>query len=242
MNANNVLSIDALDAHYGDFQALFGVSIQVNPQQIVAIVGANGAGKSTLFHSICGLLPVRQHGVNFKGQPIGGQPAHEIARAGIAMVPEGRRLFSSLSVKENLEMGAYARRHGAWDLDRVFDLFPVLEERANQDPMSLSGGQQQMVAIGRALMSNPELLILDEVSLGLAPVIAREVYEVLPKLITSGMTVLLVEQDVALAMQRSHYLYCMQEGRITLGGSTQSMTREQISEAYFGTNKNKVSH
>lgn len=242
MNANNVLSIDALDAHYGDFQALFGVSIQVNPQQIVAIVGANGAGKSTLFHSICGLLPVRQHGVNFKGQPIGGQPAHEIARAGIAMVPEGRRLFSSLSVKENLKMGAYARRDGAWDLDRVFDLFPVLEERANQDPMSLSGGQQQMVAIGRALMSNPELLILDEVSLGLAPVIVREVYEVLPKLIASGMTVLLVEQDVALAMQSSQYLYCMQEGRITLGGSTQSMTREQISEAYFGTKKNKVSH
>lgn len=237
MNSDELLSVHNLDAFYGDSQALFGVNLQVNRGELVAIIGANGAGKSTLFKSICGLLPVRKDGVLFEGKPIGGTPAHLIAHSGIAMVPEGRRLFASLSVRENVEMGAYSKRKGDWNIDRVFDLFPVLKERANQAPMSLSGGQQQMVAIARALMSNPTLLILDELSLGLAPVVIREVYQVLPKLIAAGITVLLVEQDVVLAQNSSQRLYCLQEGRVTLAGVSSDIGRDQISAAYFGTHK-----
>lgn len=242
MSAEAILSVHDLDAFYGDSQALFGVNLKVNRGQVVAIIGANGAGKSTLFKAICGLLPVRKDGVVFDGRSMGGVPAHKISHAGVAMVPEGRRLFGSLSVRENLEMGAYSRRPGGWNLERVFDLFPVLKERASQAPTTLSGGQQQMVAIGRALMSNPELLILDEVSLGLAPIIVREVYSVLPKLVQAGITVLLVEQDVMLAQSKSQHLYCLQEGRITLDGASEDITREQISQAYFGAHETSASH
>lgn len=240
MSAEEILSVHDLDAFYGDSQALFGVNLKVRKGQVVAIIGANGAGKSTLFKAICGLLPVRKDGVVFGGRPIGGVPAHKVAHAGVAMVPEGRRLFGSLSVRENLEMGSYSRRQGGWDIERVFELFPVLKERANQAPMTLSGGQQQMVAIGRALMSNPDLLILDEVSLGLAPLVIREVYEVLPKLVQTGITVLLVEQDVMLARSKSQHLYCLQEGRVTLDGPSEDVTRERISQAYFGSHTTPV--
>lgn len=229
-----LLAVERLDASYGDFQALFGVNLEVQEGEVVAVIGANGAGKSTLFKAITGLVPVAREAVRLRGESIGGRPAHEIVKAGIAMVPEGRRLFPSLSVEENLRLGAYGRRQGPWTIARVFDLFPVLAERRRHAATALSGGQQQMVAIGRALMGNPALLICDELSLGLAPVVVREIYEAIPKLGAEGITVVVVEQDVALAQRSSRRLYCMQEGRVTLTGASDALKREQISAAYFG--------
>lgn len=229
-----MLSTHNLTAYYGDFQALFGVDIEVNAGEIVAVIGANGAGKSTLLKAITGLIHAEHEAVRFEGQPIGGLPAHRVLALGIAMVPEGRRLFPSLSVEENLMLGAYRARPGSWNLARVYKLFPVLGERPHVPSTSLSGGQQQMVAIGRALMANPRLLICDEMSLGLAPIVIKDIYESLPMLAAEGITLVIVEQDVGLAMQVSNRLYCMQEGRVSLAGRSGDMTREQVSAAYFG--------
>lgn len=229
-----LLATDALEAHYGDFQALFGVSVSVNPGEVVAIIGANGAGKSTLMRSITGLLKTRPGMVRWKSEAIGGLRADQVAKLGIAMVPEGRQLFQSLSVEENLVIGGQMGRSGPWTLDAVFKLFPVLEERRAVPSTALSGGQQQMVAIGRALMSNPEILLFDEISLGLAPIIIKTIYDALPQIIGEGMSAVIVEQDIAKALSVSDRVYCMQEGRISLEGTPQSLTREQISAAYFG--------
>src|SRR5215469_11263917 len=170
-----LLAVRDLEAFYGDFQALFGVSIEVARAEAVAVIGANGAGKSTLLKSIAGLLRARSDAITFADEPIGGMPAYAVAARGIALVPEGRRLFPSLTVEENLLIGGQLRRTGPWDLQRVYALFPVLAERRHQRSTALSGGQQQMVAIGRALMANPKLLLCDEVSLGLAPIIVRDI-------------------------------------------------------------------
>lgn len=229
-----LLATDALEAHYGDFQALFGVSVAVNPGEVVAIIGANGAGKSTLMRSITGLLKTRPDMVRWKSEAIGGLRADQVAKRGIAMVPEGRQLFQSLSVEENLIIGGQMGRSGPWTLEAVFKLFPVLEERRAVASTALSGGQQQMVAIGRALMSNPEILLFDEISLGLAPIIIKTIYDALPQIIGEGMSAVIVEQDIAKALSVSDRVYCMQEGRISLEGTPQSLTREQISAAYFG--------
>ena len=172
--------------------------------------------------------------VNWKGQDIGGKLPSEIVRLGLALVPEGRRLFPSLSVQENLMMGSESQRKGPWNLERLFKLFPILKEKRHQPSTSLSGGQQQMVAIGRALMSNPELLLCDELSLGLAPLVIREIYNALPEITAEGMGVVLVEQDVSLAQQMTQRLYCLQEGRVSLQGISSLLSREQISQAYFG--------
>ena len=176
----------ALDAHYGDFQALFGVSLDVAAGAVVAVIGANGAGKSTLLKCIAGAMPARREAVVFAGTPIGGMPAHDVVAQGIALVPEGRRLFPSLTVEENLLVGGQLGRPGPWSLKRIYDLFPILAERARQPSTSLSGGQQQMVAIGRALMSNPRLLLCDEISLGLAPIVIRDIYARLPAIVAEG--------------------------------------------------------
>ena len=229
-----LLSTEALEAHYGDFQALFGVSVNVTPGEVVSIIGANGAGKSTLMRSITGLLKSKPEMVRWKDQPIGSLRADQIAQLGIAMVPEGRQLFQSLSVEENLIIGGQMGRGGPWDLEAVFKLFPILEERRNVASTALSGGQQQMVAIGRALMSNPEILLFDEISLGLAPIIIKTIYDALPQIIGEGMSAVIVEQDIAKALSVSDRVYCMQEGRISLQGTPNSLTREQISAAYFG--------
>lgn len=229
-----MLTVRGLEARYGDFQALFGVDMDVQEGEVVAVIGANGAGKSTLFRAITGLLAVRPDSVRFKGQSIGGLPAHQVVRSGIAMVPEGRRLFPSLSVAENLELGAFCGRSGPWTIERVFELFPVLKERRHAVATSLSGGQQQMVAIGRALMTNPSLLICDEISLGLAPIVIREIYASIEQLAAQGITAIIVEQDVVLAQRASKRLYCLQEGRVSLFGNATDLTREQISLAYFG--------
>lgn len=231
---STLLSTHALDAHYGDFQALFGIDFEVAAEEIVAIIGANGAGKSTFLKVLTGLLKAAPETVTFKGRPIGGQKSHKIVAAGIAMVPEGRRLFPSLSVEENLLMGAFTQRPGPWDLARVYALFPVLEEKRKVPGTALSGGQQQMVAIGRALMSNPELLICDEISLGLAPIVIKEIYDALAKITQSGLTAIIVEQDVGMAKRVSHRLYCFQEGRVSLHGRSDRVTHEAISRAYFG--------
>jgi branched-chain amino acid transport system ATP-binding protein len=229
-----LLQTTALEAFYGDFQALFGIDFEIEPGEIVAIIGANGAGKSTFLKTVCGLLAAPREAVRFDGRPVGGLAPGRIVRQGIAMVPEGRRLFPSLSVEENLLMGAYAKRGGPWNLDRVCELFPILREKRSNPGTALSGGQQQMLAIGRALMSNPRLLICDEISLGLAPIVVKEIYNALPRVCAGGLTVIVVEQDVGMAQLVSSRLYCLQEGRVTLTGPSGELTREQISQAYFG--------
>jgi branched-chain amino acid transport system ATP-binding protein len=229
-----LLSTHNLQAFYGDFQALFGIDFEIERGEIVAVIGANGAGKSTFLKTVCGLLRAAREAVSFDGEPIGGLQPGRIVQRGIAMVPEGRRLFPSLSVEENLLMGAYAKRSGPWNLEAVYDLFPILKEKRSDPSSALSGGQQQMVAIGRALMSNPRLLICDEISLGLAPIVVKEIYNALPRVCAGGLTVIVVEQDVGMAQLVSSRLYCMQEGRVTLSGPSGDLTREQISQAYFG--------
>jgi branched-chain amino acid transport system ATP-binding protein len=229
-----LLRTEGLCAHYGDAQALFGIDFRLEPGEVVAIIGANGAGKSTFMKAVTGLVRAVPEQVRFEDEPIGSRSPAEIVRRGIALVPEGRRLFPSLSVEENLLMGATARRSGPWNLERLYGLFPILREKRALPATSLSGGQQQMVAIGRALMSNPKVLLCDELSLGLAPVVIQEIYAAVPALCAEGMTLVIVEQDVSLAQRVSSRVYCFQEGRVALSGDSAALTREQISHAYFG--------
>jgi branched-chain amino acid transport system ATP-binding protein len=230
----SLLETRGLTAFYGDAQALFGIDFALDAGEMVAIIGANGAGKSTFMKSVTGLVKAKREHVTFKGEPIGSLPPGEIVRRGIALVPEGRRLFPSLSVEENLLMGATAKRPGPWSLQRLYKLFPILEQKRRQPGTSLSGGQQQMVAIGRALMSNPTVLLCDELSLGLAPIVIKEIYDAMPAICAEGMTVVIVEQDVSTATRVAQRVYCFQEGRVSLTGRSADLTREQISEAYFG--------
>ena len=230
-----LLSIESLDAFYGDFQALFGISAAVEPGETVAIIGSNGAGKSTFLKAITGMLTAAREAIRFEGEAIGGLPAPDIMKRGIAMVPEGRKLFPSLSVEENLLIGGYGRTgSGRWSLKTLYELFPILGERRGNPSMSLSGGQQQMVAIGRALMSNPKLLLCDEISLGLAPVVIRDIYAALPAIKAEGTSIVVVEQDIVQAMKVSDRVYCFSEGRMTLSGSPDALSREAIHAAYFG--------
>jgi branched-chain amino acid transport system ATP-binding protein len=230
----SVLSTHDLKAFYGDAQALFGVDFELAQGELVAMIGSNGAGKSTFLKSLAGLVKTPRDAVLFKGEAMGGLPPGDIVRRGLALVPEGRRLFPSLSVEENLLMGATPARKGPWNLARLFKLFPILEEKRHNPATSLSGGQQQMVALGRALMSNPEVLLCDELSLGLAPIVIREIYKAMPEITAEGMTVVIVEQDVGMAQKVSQRIYCLQEGRVSLQGRSGELTREQISQAYFG--------
>ncbi|CAG0969263.1 High-affinity branched-chain amino acid transport ATP-binding protein LivF [Rhizobiaceae bacterium] len=203
--------------------------------ETIAVIGANGAGKSTLMRSIAGVVANEAGQVLFDGEPIGALPAAKVMARGIAMVPEGRRLFPSLSVEENLLIGCYGRQvEGAWSLDAIYDLFPILKERRASPGTALSGGQQQMVAIGRALMSNPRVLLCDEISLGLAPVVIRDIYAALPRIKASGASVVVVEQDIGQALKVADRVYCMMEGRVTLEGEPSGLTREAIHAAYFG--------
>ena len=230
-----LLEVRALDAYYGDFQALFSVSLAVAPGEVVAVIGANGAGKSTLLNSIAGVIRSRRNAIQLGGEPIGGLPAHAVVARGIALVPEGRRLFSSLSLEENLLIGGQLGRSGPWNLARIYELFPALAERADLPSMALSGGQQQMAAIGRALMSNPSLLLCDELSLGLAPIVVRDLYARLPQIVSEGCSLIIVEQDVVQALNAAKQVYCLQEGRVVLAGRSAALSREAISAAYFGT-------
>jgi branched-chain amino acid transport system ATP-binding protein len=228
-----LLETTDLTAFYGDFQALFGVSIMVAAGETVAIIGANGAGKSTLLKAIAGLLHSPPGTVHFAGVDIGSMPAFDVVRRGVALVPEGRRLFPSLSVEENLQIGAYGRR-GKWSLDRVYALFPILAERRHQAATTLSGGQQQMCAIGRALMADPRLLLCDEISLGLAPIVIRDIYAALPAIKAEGTSIVIVEQDIVQALSVADRVYCLQVGRMTLSGTPTELSRDAIHSAYFG--------
>ena len=229
-----LLQVDAIDVFYGDFQALFGVSLTVERGHVVAVIGANGAGKSTLLKTIAGLMQPRRGSIRFNGAAIDNAPAFAVVKRGIALVPEGRRLFPSLSVEENLKIGGQSGRPGPWTLSQIYKLFPVLSERRHLPATALSGGQQQMAAIGRALMSNPDLLLCDEISLGLAPIIVRDIYAQLPAIVGNGMSLVIVEQDIAQALKAAAQVYCLQEGRIALQGAARDLTREAISAAYFG--------
>lgn len=230
-----LLEITDLTARYGDFQALFGVDMTLDPGETIAIVGANGAGKSTLMRSIAGVLNNAADQIVFDGVPIGAMSAAEVMSLGIAMVPEGRRLFPSLSVEENLLIGKYGRAaSGAWSLETIYRLFPILKERRDAPATALSGGQQQMAAIGRALISNPRILLCDEISLGLAPVVIRDIYAIFPRLRETGASVVIVEQDIGQALKVADRVYCMMEGRVTLTGAPAELTREAIHAAYFG--------
>lgn len=228
------LKINNLTASYGDFQALYGISLEVKQSETVAIIGSNGAGKSTFLKSIAGLIDNKDDAVEFKGDKIGNLDANDIVERGIALVPEGRRLFPSLSVEENLMMGSYSKRPGSWNLERVYALFPILKEKRKNPGTALSGGQQQMVAIGRALMSNPDLLLCDEISLGLAPTTIKDIYAALPTIQQEGTTVMVVEQDINQALAVADRVYCFQEGRISLEGKPAELSREEIKVAYFG--------
>jgi len=230
-----LLETRGLVAYYGDFQALFGIDAEIREGERVALIGSNGAGKSTFLTSIAGLRQSLAESILFDGAPIGRRPAAEVASLGIALVPEGRRLFASLSVEENLLMGAFNRRSGHWTLATVYELFPVLAEKKNAAALSLSGGQQQMVAIGRALMANPRLLMCDEISLGLAPAVIKEVYAALGTVSADhGVSVILVEQDIELARAMSDRAYCFTHGTVSLSGKSDELSREAISAAYFG--------
>jgi branched-chain amino acid transport system ATP-binding protein len=229
-----LLRVEQIDVHYGDFQALFGVSLSVEEGETLAVIGANGAGKSTLLKTVAGLLHPTRGEVVFDGRAIGRLPAYRRVRLGVALAPEGRRLFPSLTVEENLQMGAVRARNGPWDLAAVYELFPHLADLRRRLAATLSGGEQQAVAIGRALMANPRLLLLDEVSLGLAPMIVRDLYAALPRVTARGTTALVVEQDVQRALRVADRVQCLLEGRTVLEELAGSVSREQVAAAYFG--------
>ena len=234
-DAKTLLVTRGLRAFYGDFQALFGVDVTVNVGETIALIGANGAGKSTFLRAITGLLRAEPESVLFDGEPIGGRSPAEIVRLGVAMTPEGRRLFPSLTVEENLAVGAWTKPRGVKAaIERAYALFPTLKARRDVRGGALSGGEQQMVAIARALASGPRLLLCDEISLGLAPIVISQLYSALPAIKSSGASLIVVEQDVSRALAVADRAYCFQEGRVALSGPAHELTKDQVHEAYFG--------
>ena len=229
-----VLEIRGLAAGYGDFQALFDIDLTVDDGETLAVIGANGAGKSTLLGTMAGLVRATAGSVRFAGEDLLAVPHHGRVALGIALVPEGRHLFPSLTVEENLLVGGHSRRPGRWDVDRVLEVFPLVRPLLSRPADVLSGGERQAVAIGRALMANPRLLLLDEVSLGLAPVVVKQLYAALPAVIVEGTTVLLVEQDIGQALAVADRVVCLLEGRISLEGVPAGLDRARITGAYFG--------
>ena len=228
------LEVQDVDVFYGDFQALFKISFAVEEGQTFAVIGANGAGKSTMLRTVVGLSRPRSGRILFEGEPVDHVSAHKRVAMGISLVPEGRRVFASLTVGENLMVGAYGGRQGDWNLESVYELFPLLKPLAKRQAASLSGGEQQALAIGRALMSNPRLLLLDEVSLGLAPVVIKRIYEAMVELPSRGTTILVVEQDVQHVLTVADRVACFLEGRISLEGKPDELKADEITAAYFG--------
>jgi len=232
-----LLEIKDLDVFYGELQALFKVGLEAKRGRIISVLGANGAGKSTLLKSICGLMKRRSGSIIFDGNRIDGLAPHEIVDMGLSLVPEGRKIFSSLTVKENLMIGSYtpkARKKSRHTLEGILQIFPPLNARISQKGTDLSGGEQQMLAIGRALMSCPQFIIFDEISLGLSPLVVKELYQAVKKINREGMTVVLVEQDVKRSLKFADYAYILQEGKVALHGNPRHLTEETVKKAYFG--------
>ena len=236
--AETMLKIDNIHVYYGAIHALKGVSLEVKAGEIVTLIGANGAGKSTTLRTVSGLLAPKSGSISFLGENIAGMPAHEIVKHGISQVPEGRRIFAEMSVQENLEMGAFTRKDKAGvekDFEIVYNRFPRLKERRKQQAGTLSGGEQQMLAMGRALMSRPKLLLLDEPSMGLAPLLIKEIFSIIEDINREGTTVLLVEQNANMALSIAHRAYVMETGRITLQGAAKELAAsEDVRKAYLG--------
>jgi len=230
-----VLELRGVDVSYGDLPALSGVSLTLESGEILAVVGANGAGKTTMLRTISGLLRPRAGEILLDGARMDRLPCHAVVERGVVQVPEGRKIFPSLSVRENLLVGAYRGRPGPWTLERVYGLFPVLGGRREQPGTNLSGGEQQMLAIGRGLMANPRLLLVDEISLGLAPLVVKNLYRALEAVKAEGTTLLVVEQDVSQVLAVAQRVYCFRKGAVALEGAPARLTRERISAAYFGT-------
>ena len=229
-----LLEVSDLTVHHGQLRALDALSLTVMPGEVYAIIGANGAGKSTLLRTIAGLHQPTAGAVRLDGEDVTVLRPERRARQGIVMVPEGRRLFGSLSVEENLQVGATYARPGPWTIEKVYETFDWMRSRRGQRAAQLSGGEQQTVSIGRALVANPRVLLLDELSLGLAPVIVQRIYGMLPQILATGLTVLLVEQDVSQALRVASHIHCLLEGRTTLEGRPADVTAEQVEAAYFG--------
>jgi len=233
------LKVSDLDAHYKDFQALWNISFEAHKGEMVSIIGANGSGKSTLLNSIAGLLAPSRGTIEFCGERIDGLLPHETVPRGITLVPEGRRVFPRLTVYENLFMGSYTPKMRAKKdetLAKIYELFPILEERRRQMANTLSGGEQQMLAIGRAMMSQPLLILCDEISLGLAPVVIKDIYKRLRQINRDGITIVLVEQDIKRSLKVANRAYIMLEGKVVLEGEPSTLTEEQVKKAYFGIN------
>jgi branched-chain amino acid transport system ATP-binding protein len=230
----SLLRLEGVTAYYGHLQALHELSLELDAGEILAVIGANGAGKSTMLSLISGELRPREGRVFFGDADITRMAPHQRVRQGIALVPEGRHLFGALSVEDNLLCGTASKRTGTWDLDAVYELFPIVKARRKHRAAVLSGGEQQAVAIGRALMSNPSLLLLDEVSLGLAPVVIKDLYDGLRRITAEGTTLLLVEQNITEALSVANFVVCLLEGRVVLEGPPASLSQAAISEAYFG--------
>ncbi len=234
----NILEVNSISVKYGDFQALWDISFSVKAGQLVALIGANGAGKTTTLKSICGLVPLTEGQITYQGGQISGQPVHQVVDQGITLVPEGRQLFPKMTVEENLLVGAYLKRtqqKKTETLQRVYQLFPRLEERRTQTAETLSGGEQQMVAIGRALMQDPKVIMFDEPSLGLAPILVQEVFDVIQQLQQQGLTVFIVEQNVHQTLKIADYCYVMENGRIVQEGTGKDLESDpKIREAYLG--------
>jgi len=234
---SEILRVEGVDVFYNDFQAVQKASFFMNKGEIVSLIGTNGAGKTTLMRAICGVLPARNGKVFFEGDEVTGLPPHKIVDLGVSLVPEGRHLFTRMSVKDNLIMGSYtsrARKGAKAGLEKVYELFPILKEKSEQAAGSLSGGQQQMVAIGRALMSDPKLICFDEIALGLAPTIIKDIYARVRELNGLGLSIILVEQDVRRSLKESKRAYVMLKGKVVLEGVSKDLTEEEVGKAYFG--------
>jgi len=237
MPSDTALDIERINVFYDDFHALWDISLKVDKGQIVSIIGSNGSGKSTLLNTIAGQLNPKTGAIAYFGEAISDLASHETVARGIALVPEGRRVFPRLTVFENLLMGSYppkARKNREQSLENIYELFPRLKERRNQMADTLSGGEQQMLAIGRALMSQPKVLLCDEISLGLAPIVIKDIYQKIKQINIMGLTIILVEQDITRSLKAADRAYVMLEGKIVLEGAPSELTEERVKEAYFG--------
>jgi branched-chain amino acid transport system ATP-binding protein len=230
----SILEVESLDVRYGHFRAVRSVGFSLEKGDILALIGANGAGKTSLLRALAGAHAPHAGKVRFNGRDLTGTPSQDRVRTGLVLVPEGRRLFSAMSVEENLRLAAAIGRKGPWNIERIFDLFPNLVSRRHAKAANLSGGEQQATAIGRALVTNPDLVLLDEVSLGLSPLVVDQVYGSLDKLMASGTTIVLVEQDLGRAMGVANRVMCMLEGEIVVDRPTAELTRQMVTDAYFG--------